>query len=169
MFKTIQRLLLVSFAVCVYTGAVAGLLAWKHGTYQFSVVETDRLAPTANKGALVIASKTNYGSLTMGKIILYKHRGTLGVGKVVDTNRGIRIMSANTESAKSLKLSRENVVGEQRMTLPFAGTALQFISRPVAMVAVVYLPAMMLILAELKRLLRHYGYKPYNLNRYLYR
>lgn len=60
----------------------------------------------------------------------------------------------------------EDIKDREVMIIPFAGYIFDFLRRPIAMIAVVYLPALLIIASELKKIIRH-GYQPYKIARYL--
>ena len=52
------------------------------------------------------------------------------------------------------------------VTIPSAGYIFDFMRRPVALIAIVYLPALLILAAHLKKVIRK-GYQPYKIARYL--
>ncbi len=90
----------------------------------------------------------------------------LGIWQV----KGLHIHSSETDIVNMNARHGELVItaADKKITaLPKAGYVVNFLSNPIALILVVYLPSLMLILSEMKRLIRHYQSRPYRTARYL--
>jgi hypothetical protein len=64
------------------------------------------------------------------------------------------------------KNTGSKIKGEEVMNIPYGGYVLEFLRQPVALIALVYLPAMLIAGAEVKKMIRQKN-QPYRIARYL--
>ncbi len=76
------------------------------------------------------------------------------------------LVIAKNISQKKDVIFFDDIKDREVIIIPFAGYIFDFLRRPIAMIAVVYLPALLIIAAELKKIIRR-GYQPYKFVRYL--
>ncbi len=103
--------------------------------------------------------------------LLFWHREGVRFFSVHNDNLDYSVTTGDLVIAKNISQSNnvlffDDIKDKEVMIIPFAGYIFDFLRKPIAMIAVVYLPALLIIAAEIKKIIRR-GYQPYKLARYL--
>ena len=131
------------------------------GNYQLKSVQSDSMNPEIPAGAAVLID-TRDKTIATGDVVAY---ATSRNPKVTITHRAVAVYEEqgiftakgdNTRTADQgvpLAALRGSVQGQ----VPLLGYGLDALRRPLGLAILVYLPAICLILSEVKRLSRYYG------------
>lgn len=173
MLRKFVRALLWVLVLAILASGIAGFIFWHSKGIQLYNIRSDNMAPSINVGDLVVDVKPNFNLIKPGDIISFQSPDD---SKAVVTHRIVRVdQSSGRIEAKGDNLPRDDpeipfgsVKGRTLFAIPMAGYVADFLRQPIAMIGLVYLPALLLITAELKRLMKHFTYKPYK-NRLKYR
>jgi signal peptidase I len=120
------------------------------------------MRPYARTGDAVLVKKSDK-TVSPGKIVSYVSPTQAGASVIV-THRVVSVDGAagtftakgdnNVSADKALPLSY--VVGAVQSPVPYAGYVVDMLKRPVGLIAAVYVPCALMIIAEIRRLTRHY-------------
>lgn len=135
---------------------------------QLLSVQTKSMAPTFSAGDAVILGPLKGSRPRPGDIISYHDPRN---PKMILTHRLIHVDSATgwlTTAGDALRtpdspFAPHLVVGQVRAIAPGLGTVVDTFRRPAVLFAVVYLPALLLIVSETERLAGHYAPRRYQL------
>ena len=146
-------------------GVALGLglvLTQLHGSKLLSV-QSGSMVPAFHKGDLVIVNPVPAGKLATGDVITFVSPHN---NKQTITHRIIRLPSEATggwlmtqgdaNPAADTPISPQAVVGKVGHRVPFVGLAMDFVRKPVGLALAIYIPALVIIGQELRRLARHY-------------
>ena len=138
---------------------------------QLLSVQTGSMVPNIKKGYLVAVEKTPTDQLKVGDVITYKSELSSLKGATI-THRIVELPSQSNDQKIIVKgdanpttdesFSPDRVVGRVHRAIPYAGFAMDFLSTPIGLLFIIYLPALFIIIDEIKRLAKHYeGQKPW--------
>lgn len=163
-YKIISASLLVLAGSLLITAA-AGYCYLRLDHEQILSIQTASMEPTLHRGDAVLIVPSSSTTLRVGDIVNYRnpqapamtitHRiVSLGQGRV--TTRG----DANTAVDPSVPTAV--VVGKAAVVMPGLGSWLDRLHRPAGLIVAVYVPALLLIAYQLRRVMR-YLERPYRL------
>jgi len=147
MKKQLAHHILVVFLTAFTVAGILGLLAWHTSGLKIYSMSDAQLAPILQRGDLLVV----------------KPQKTAGVGDIVnladaDNLRGVVTRRLAQPTPPS------NLVGVTVKAVPLLGYLLDILRRPAGLAALVYVPAFIVLRAELRRLSRHFGRQPYAVN-----
>jgi signal peptidase len=131
--------------------------------YELLAVQSDSMRPLMSKGTAVLVD-TRDASPRLGDVVSYQspedprviitHR-VIGA----DYKRGIISTKGDATALTDSPVPAWNVIGTVHGVLPGLGFALDALKHPLGLIAVVYLPAVGIIVAEVRRLSGYYSGK----------
>ncbi len=133
-----------------------------HGTLYLSV-QSGSMEPVLHKGDLVLVSRIPATDLQVGDIVTFispqddKTPITHRIVATPSTETGYRFVTkgdANPSADSSILPS--SIVGRQTYTVPKLGYVADVMRRPIGLALLIYLPALWIIGAEIRRLQDHY-------------
>ena len=130
--------------------------------YQMYVVQGGSMSPTFKSGSLAFLKPTDPESVDLGDIITYRSSEvgeTFTTHRVVAVNREDSGLSFTTRGDANqvddyMPVSPENLVGRITYTVPYAGYLMVFGQSKTGIVALVFIPGILIIIFELRNLLR---------------
>jgi signal peptidase len=147
---------------------------------KFLSVQSGSMVPTFNRGDLVIDTPLGgqaLRQLAVGDVITYTNPAYLKgqpithrlvqVGSFGNGNHFITKGDANT--ATDPPITAKNIVGKVTHSMPYVGYGFDFVRRPLGLALLIYLPALLIVAAEIRRLTAYYkdqepyvaaGYQP---------
>ncbi len=160
------RYFLLALSVILALTALSGLVLYKTAGLRLYSVQSGSMAPAILPGDLVVDLKTQSSTLAPGEVISYISSN--GSGEVIthriiniDNNRGIITTKGDNLAQVDPPVPVNAVIGRQLKTIPAAGYLLDDLHRPGVLIALIYIPGLVIAAAEIKRLSRHYGRRPY--------
>lgn len=119
-------------------------------------VQTGSMVPTFDPGSMVLVHKVAPSSLKVGDIVTYKSptAGDSITHRITDfqTSNGQRLIivkgDANTKADAPVTASQ--IIGKEVKSVPKVGHVIDFAHSPLGLVLLVYLPAALLIIYEIK-------------------
>jgi signal peptidase I len=163
MVGTYIKRFIIGFALCIVALAVAGVAYTKVNGAQLLSVQSGSMVPAINKGDLVTVTRVPASQLAVGDIITFKNPQNQ---KQTVTHRVVQLPSARTNGKILTKgdansiidapVSPRSVLGKSDYRVPFAGYAVDFVRQPIGLLLVIYIPAMMVVWEEMKRLAQYY-------------
>ncbi|MDB5181424.1 MAG: sipW [Candidatus Saccharibacteria bacterium] len=132
--------------------------------YQFMSVQSDSMQPYVAPGGAVVVDRKDT-NIHEGDVITYRSpvdRRTVNTHRVVaiDVYRGVVTTKGDNALAVDTVVPLQNVLGTVRYRLPFLGYGLDILKRPLGLLAVIYLPASFVVMAEVRRLTKYYSAPP---------
>ena len=132
-------------------------------------VASGSMAPVIQKGSLVQVNRVPARDIAVGDVITYvsadkkytvTHRVTALLEDDPAGNRFVTKGDANAEA--DVPIEAASVIGRVERSVPYAGYAVDFIKQPLGLIAIIYIPALLIIIHETKRLAAYYRLnKPY--------
>lgn len=138
---------------------------------QLLSVQTGSMVPNIRRGYLVAVNDVPLSQLKVGDVVTYKStqeslKGatiTHRIQELPSPENGQKfITKGDANPSADVPFSGDRIVGRVDRAVPYAGFALDFLSTPLGLLLVIYLPALFIIIDEIKRLAKHYeGQKPW--------
>jgi signal peptidase len=126
-------------------------------------VQSGSMVPAINKGDLVQVKNVPDSELAVGDVITYvsqdkKTTITHRISGILENDpSGNNIVTKGDANANADKpIEAASVVGRVERTIPYAGYAVDFIKQPLGLILIIYLPALVVIVGEMKRLTAYY-------------
>ena len=149
----------------VIVGALVLLLAPRLLGANLLVVLSQSMEPTIPMGSIVVSQpNTAADEIMVGDVITFNAQGPNGdpalithrVVEVVGSGSGVRFRTQGdaVEDPDMVLVSSSNLVGRVWFSLPLAGYMVAFIRTPVGYLALIGLPALLLILSEWMEIIR---------------
>ena len=162
----IVRDFLLGLSAILAVVALSGLVLYKTDGLRLYSVQSGSMAPAILPGDLVINLKTQLSALVPGDVISYTSSN--GSGEVIthrivniDTNSGVIITKGDNLAQADPPVPTGMVLGRSVKTIPAAGYLLDDLHKPALLIALVYVPGVVIAAAEIRRLGRHYGRRAY--------
>lgn len=138
---------------------------------QLLSVQTGSMVPEIKRGHLVAVGEVPLNQLRVGDVITYKSsqeslKGATITHRIVELpteeNGQKFITKGDANPSIDEPFSGDRIVGRVDRAVPYAGFLMDFLSTPIGLMLVIYLPALFIIVDEIKRLAKHYeGLKPW--------
>lgn len=147
--ETLAGIVIGSF-VGIFSFLMVTQSGYLDSSYRAYVITSGSMEPTVKTASVIVTrSQTNYN---IGDIVTFKN------GKQVVTHRIDGVNENNTfstkgdanEEADRGELESANIIGERFIVLPYAGYFVSFLKTPKGFVALIVIPASILIYEELK-------------------
>lgn len=163
----LTRTLLYAY-ICLILVAVAGSVAvLKLDRIRVLNVQTGSMAPTFRAGDIVLARPVLSNSLRPGMVVSFmsQQSGAVVSHRVVavDNARGQLTTRGDAVGKPDTPINQAAVLGKVVMVVPRAGLVLDFLRRPLGLALFVYLPALGVVVGEVRALSRHFGRGYYRL------
>jgi signal peptidase len=148
-----------------------GLLVTQSSGSRLLSVQSESMAPALVKGDLITVTRVPDDQLAVGDVITFVNPHN---AKQTITHRIVQLPSAATggklvtrgdaNAVADTPISPEAVVGKVDHQLPLAGYMVDFVRKPLGLILIIYIPALVIIVQEFRRLMRHYKkLQPYRL------
>lgn len=147
-------------AIAMVLIAAFGLLYVHLNGMHLLSVQSGSMTPTIRKGDLVVVNSVP-GNLAVGDVITYKQptaEDVLITHRIVEIPAGddFVITQGDANQKDDGLIARRNVVGRVDLNLPHMGAATDFIKQPAGLLLAVWVPAILIVVSEIRRLARHY-------------
>lgn len=148
--------------IVILTSVVAGLSWLRLNGNQLLSVQTASMKPVLNVGdAIIIKPNTN---IVPGEIISYysplDSKVVVSHRFVKSESKGQLVTAGDVTGSNDIPFPKSNVIGHVTMVLPGFGYFLNVLRKPVSMVLLIYIPAIILLFKEINRLNNHFK-RPY--------
>lgn len=143
----------LSLVAAVALGVGAAVLHFEHG--QLLSVQTGSMTPVINKGDLVVVTRVPESHLAVGDVVTYV--SPLNPKKTL-THRIIKIHGqqitarGDANAVADPVFNASAIVGQVKAHVRYAGYALDFSRKPLGLMLLIYVPALTIVIAEVKRL-----------------
>lgn len=163
MLRRVVRQSLFGAGIVLALAFGAGLVYLQASGTRMLSVQSGSMEPVLAKGDLVFVTRVPAGQLAPGDVVTfvnpYNSKQTI-THRVVqlpsERADGMLITKGDANAAEDTAIAPEAVVGKVSHSLPFAGRAIDVVREPIGLVLVIYLPALIIVIQEMKRLVWHY-------------
>lgn len=152
----------VSWTAVLLCLLLAGLVGFgKLQGYEMLSVQSDSMRPVINTGDAVLADRGQHLPRP-GDIVSYvspKDTAIILTHRVVsfDGKRGTFVAQGDNTSTPDPAAPIRNIVGTVHYSVPLAGAVLDFFRHPAGLILAVYVPAVGIIIGEIRRLSQHFS------------
>ena len=132
-------------------------------------VQSGSMSPAISKGDLLVVSETPETELVHGDIVTYinpANRQQTITHRIIETpsaeNEYKFITKGDANQIFDKPLASEYIIGKQVCAVPYAGYALDVARHPAGLILLVYIPALLVLSGEVRRLSDYYrSFRPY--------
>ena len=154
--------------IALIAASLAGLYVWREKGDRLLSVQTGSMVPTLQRGDAVAVQKTPAAELQAGDIVSYVSPINSSIVVThrlieVDWARGVAIIKGDALKAPDPPVPLNQILGRVRVGVPKLGFAIDALRRPAGLIIAVYLPAMIVVVLEIRRLAKSYGWGHYRL------
>lgn len=120
-------------------------------------VQSGSMSPAIDKGDLVVVKSAPY--YQVGDVITFispANKRTTITHRVIAASEGVLQTKGDANDSPDPPIRPSMVVGKVHRTIPYLGYGVDFVRRPLGLLLVIYIPALMVIAHEIRLLSRHY-------------
>ena len=144
-------------------GAVL-LFNWSVTGWHALTVQTGSMHPAIPPGSLVLVHNVPYSSIKVGDVITYTNPRDLSktiTHRVVKTNEikdniPYVVTKGDANKVSDRPIGSGFIKGKAFIHIPYAGAALDWAKKPMGLLTLVYLPALILIIIEIRKLSEYF-------------
>ncbi len=152
--------------------AIAGFSALFLKGGKLLSVQSGSMHPAIPKGSLVVVNDVPHSQIGVGDVITYRsttdktmsitHRvSALLVG---DSSGNSIVTKGDANAEADVPIEASSVIGKVGLSIPYLGYGIDFIKQPLGLILIIYIPAMIVIMNEMKKLIAYYRrMQPYRL------
>jgi signal peptidase len=161
------RVLLAITVISLLAGAAGLMILHSRGERLLSI-QTGSMVPTFRPGDALIVGPVMANQLRVGDIISYRSPRNASITishRLIAVNRqtGWLTTAGDALHSPDPPFSPTLVLGRATALAPRLGTVLDVLRRPIGLALAVYLPALVIMVAEIRRLIRCYSLPTYRL------
>ncbi len=129
---------------------------------KFLSVQTGSMVPAIHKGDLVIDTRVPVRQLAVGDVVTFMnpaHHGQTITHRLVAVPTGMNqhfVTKGDANPVADPPIIGSSIVGRVSWHVPYAGFGIDFARKPFGLILLVYVPALVVVGAEVKRLARYY-------------
>jgi signal peptidase len=151
--------------------SLTGLVLWRMQSVQVMTVESGSMTPAIRKGDAVVLRPVDTDSLKVGDVVSYRSPADQRViitHRIVEVEKTWKqvITKGDNVSRNDKPLTMSEIIGKVDVRVTYLGYALDFLRSPAGLIIGVYLPAVVIIGTEFKRLIVSYTKPTYRLVAY---
>lgn len=165
MFRTASFIVLKWVAPLLLIAVAAGFAVFRLQGDQLLSVQTGSMIPAIRPGDLLVVDKVSASELSVGDVVTFRSAESSSTGMSVthriielpgDTNGNTFITKGDANPTADQPLRSDAIIGKVHLSLPFAGYLLNFLRNPLGLLLIIYVPALFIVVEEIKRLSRYY-------------
>lgn len=176
-WRHIRQIASVSGLCLLLTMSLIVVFALQRGTKLLSI-QSGSMAPTLHKGDLVVVNRIPDKNYQVGDVITFinphndKQTITHRVQQVLPSD-GMQekrvVTKGDANTAADIPVYASKIVGKVSFGIPYLGLAFDFVRQPIGLLLAIYIPALTIVMGEMRRLARYYkeqepyiasGFKP---------
>jgi signal peptidase I len=163
---------LVGIVLLGTVAASIGLLIAQSNDSRLLSVQSQSMAPALQKGDLITVTRVSVGQLAEGDVVTFvnpQNRQQTITHRIVqlpsEANNQRLVTKGDANANADTPIAPSSIVGKVNQRLPLAGHAVDFVRKPLGLILIIYIPALMVLAHELRLLIRHYKLlQPYHLH-----
>ena len=146
--------------IFIFISAIVSLVFFRPvalgGDTRYDPVNTGSMEPVIPVGGLVVIKPVDPGTLKTGDIICFKFSEGMSIThRIINiTDEGFVTKGDANEDLDLWTVENEEVVGKVLFVIPFLGYLGSFVRTPIGLILLIVLPAVVLILLEIRSTLR---------------
>lgn len=164
----LSRKVLTALSVAVFACIVAvsvGLVWFQHQGGRLYSIQTGSMEPGISPGGMVAIRPVEPASLRVGDVVTYvspENRNVTITHRIIEleesaqSGRTIITTQGDANAVPDQPVSDALVVGRMSFYVPFAGAVLDFVRNPLGLLALIYVPALTVMIAEIRKLQAYY-------------
>jgi signal peptidase len=165
-----DKLSLAAFLILI-TASLAGLMLWRVQSIQVMSVESASMSPTIRRGDAVVLQTVSNADLKPGDVVSYRSPADQRVIIThrimsVEKNWNLVITKGDNVDKTDKPVPMSDIIGRVDLRVAYLGFTLSFLRSPAGLAVCVYLPALTIVVLELRRLATHYTKPTYRLVSY---
>jgi signal peptidase I len=139
-----------------------GLLYLQTNGAKLLSVQSGSMAPALHKGDLVVVRPVPKGQLAVGDVVTFinpansKQTITHRVAALPADKSGMIVAKGDANAAPDKPVPVKAVLGKVARHAPVAGWAIDLVRQPIGLIIIIYLPAIVIVTDEWRRLTRYY-------------
>ena len=142
------------------------------GDTLYEPVYTGSMEPAIPVGSIVVIKPANPNTLKVGDIICFKiesESSTTVTHRIINiTDEGFITKGDANEDPDQWIVKKENIIGKVIAVIPYLGYLGYFVRTPVGFTLLIIIPATLLIILEIKNIIKETKQKPTNQNENLF-
>lgn len=166
----IKQTLSISTTVLLVGASLAAAIALAQGV-KFLSVQSGSMAPVFHKGDLVVVNRVPKAEYGVGDVITFinprnskqtiTHR-IVEVQKINGHATGRVVTKGDANATNDTSIPTGSIVGRVDKSIPYVGYGFDFVRKPIGLLLLIYVPALIVVTAEMRRLIKHYkSQEPY--------
>jgi signal peptidase len=167
LLRTLKRVSAALLLVAIIAMSGLAIFTRAQGGRLLSV-QTKSMVPVLNKGDLVSVIRVPAENLKVGDIITFinprnsKQTITHRITELPSAYNAKKIVTkGDANQSTDVPIDQSAVLGRVSYAVPYAGYASDFIRQPLGLIILIYVPALAIIIGELKRLSAYYKSQVY--------
>lgn len=159
--RTISVALLLSMIV-----AGVGLVAFQASGGRLMTVQSGSMEPNVPKGSMIAVRPVKGEDIQKGDVVTYTnpqderqtftHRVVGTLPSIMSGGKPYLITKGDANATTDQPVPVSSVKGRLQAHAPYLGHALNFVRHPIGLLIIIYVPALTVIVAEIRRLSRYY-------------
>jgi signal peptidase len=152
----------------IVLASAGGLVLYRTQGLRFYSVQTASMAPVLQPGDLAITTKPDINRLQTGDIISYQ--SSAQPSKIIthriyqiNQTKGYIVTKGDKLNYPDPPITASQLTGKAALAVPKLGYFLDWLRRPIGLVGLIYLPALLITSYELARLMSYYSHQNYGL------
>lgn len=141
-------------------GLVAVALVVSQQQLKLLTVQTGSMRPGIDPGDLVAVTRVPADTLALGDVVTYTPYGadyTITHRIVaIDEELGMVTTKGDSNPSNDQPIDIEQLFGVVNYTVPFGGYIVDFVKQPIGLVLLIYMPALVIVISEVRRLAMHF-------------
>ena len=142
------------------------------GDTLYEPVYTGSMEPAIPVGSIVVIKPANPNTLKIGDIICFKiesESSTTVTHRIINiTDEGFITKGDANEDPDQWIVKKENIIGKVIAVIPYLGYLGYFVRTPIGFTLLIIIPATLLIILEIKNIIKETKQKPTNQNENLF-
>lgn len=148
-----------------------GLALWRFQSVQVLSVESASMAPEIKRGDAVVIQPVTFNDLKVDDVVSYRSpadQSVIVTHRVVAVERNWNQLITKGDNAARIDtpLPPSEIIGRVQARVKYLGFVLNFLRSPAGLIVGVYIPALIIVLLEVKRLVMYYSKPTYRLATY---
>lgn len=162
-----NKLSLFAFLVLTVVSLI-GIVLWRTQSVQVMSVQSGSMTPAIKRGDAVVLRPVSMQNLAVGDVVSYRspaNQSVIITHRItrVESNWRLVVTKGDNANRADAPVPMAEIIGRVDTRIAYGGFVLDFLRSPAGLVAGVYIPAVIIIGLELKRLVLAYTKPTYRL------
>lgn len=162
-WRYIKQFTTTVLTVLLLVMSLAALYALSQGA-KFLSVQSGSMVPTYHKGDLVVDMRVPVQQLAVGDVVTYTNprlfNGEPITHRIIQTpsndNDQQFVTKGDANPAADPPIKAHNIIGKVGFSVPLLGFLFDFVRKPLGLLILIYVPAITIVVAEIRRLMKYY-------------